>query len=37
MRTIGTGFTDDKDVSRTIRMGFMDRFLASHCTRKLTE
>ena len=30
-------FTDDKDASRTIRTGFMDRFFVSHCTRELTE
>ena len=31
-RTIGTGFTDDKDASRTIRTGFTDRFVVSHAT-----
>ena len=36
-RTIGTGFTDDKDDSRTIRTGFTDRFVVSHGTREITE
>ena len=31
------GFTDEKDVSRTIRMGFTDRFVVSHATREVTE
>ena len=31
------GFTDDKDVSRTIRTEFTDTFLVSHNTRELTE
>ena len=31
------GFTDGKDVSRTIRTGFTDTFLVSHITRELTE
>ena len=31
-RTIGTGFTDNKDASRTIRTAFTDRFVVSHCT-----
>ena len=34
---IGTGFTDDKDASRTIRTGFTDRFVVSHCTREFME
>ena len=37
IRTIGMGFMDDKDVSRTIRTGFTDTFLVSHNTRELTE
>ena len=36
-RTIGTGCTDDKDTSRTIRTGFTDRIVVSHDTRELTE
>ena len=32
-----TEFTDDKDTSRTIRMGFMDRIIVSQDTRELTE
>ena len=28
---------DDKDTSRTIRTGFMDRFVVSHGTREFTE
>ena len=36
-RTIATGFMDDKDVSITIRMGFMDRFVVSHALREVTE
>ena len=31
------GFTDNKDTSRTIRMGFMDRFVVSHDIREVTE
>ena len=31
------GFTDEKDASRTIRTGFMDRNVVSHDTRELTE
>ena len=34
-RTIGTGF--DKDTSRTIRMGFTDRFVVFHDTHEVTE
>ena len=33
-RRIGTGFTGDKDASRT---GFTDRIVVSHDTRELTE
>ena len=36
-RTIGAGFMDDKDASRTIRTGFTDRFVVSHDTRELME
>ena len=36
-RTIGTGFTDEKDASRTIRTGFTDRIVVSHDTQELTE
>ena len=36
-RTIGMGFSDEKDASRTIRTGFMDRIVVSHDTRELTE
>ena len=36
-RTIGTGFTDEKDTSRTIRAGLRDRIVVSHDTRELTE
>ena len=36
-RTIGTGFTDDKDTARTIRMRFMDRFVISNAFREVTE
>ena len=36
-RIIGTGFTDDKEASRTIRTGFTDRFVVSHDTREVTE
>ena len=36
-RTIGMGFTDDKDASRTIRTGFTDRFVISHNTGEVTE
>ena len=36
-RTIGTGFTDEKDAPWIIRMGFTDRFLVSHDTREVTE
>ena len=36
-RTIGTGFTEEKDASRTIRTGFMDRNVVSHDTRELTK
>ena len=32
-QTIGMGFTDDKDASRTIRTGFTDRFVLSHNTK----
>ena len=32
---IGTGFTDDKDASRTIRTGFTDRFVVSNATRDI--
>ena len=35
--TIGTGFTDDKDASRTIRTGFTDRIAVSQDTQELTE
>ena len=31
------GFMDDKDASRTIRMGFADRFVVSQATREVTE
>ena len=31
------GFTDGKDVSRTIRTGFTDTLVVSHSTRELTE
>ena len=31
------GFMDDKDSSRTIRMGFMDRFVVSSGTGEFTE
>ena len=31
------GFMDDKDASRTIRMGLTDRIVVSHDTRELTE
>ena len=37
MRTIGMGFTDDKDITRTIRTGFTDGIVVSHDTRQLTE
>ena len=37
IRTIGTSFTDDKDASRTIRMGFKDTFSVSHNTREVTK
>ena len=37
IQTIGTGFTDGKDVSMTIRTGFTDIFVVSHSTRELTE
>ena len=36
-RTIGTGFTDDKDTSKTIRTGFTDRFVVFHATREVME
>ena len=36
-RTIGTGFTDDKDASRTIRTGFTDRFVVSEANWEATE
>ena len=36
-RTIGAGFTYDKDASRTIRTGFMDRFVVFQATPKITE
>ena len=36
-RTIGTGFTDDKDSSKTIRTGFTDRFVVSQALREVTE
>ena len=36
-QTIGTGLTDDKDASRTIRTGFTDRIVVSHDTREITE
>ena len=36
-QTIGTGFTDGKDASRTIRTGFTDRIVVSHNTRELTK
>ena len=36
-RTIGTGFTDDRDASRTIRTGFTKRFVVSHATREVTK
>ena len=36
-RTIGTGLMDDKDASRTIRMGFTDRFVVSHDNREITK
>ena len=36
-QTIGAGFTDDKDTSRTIRTGFTDRIVVSHDTWELTE
>ena len=28
---------DDNDASRTIRTGFMDRFVVSHVTQEVTE
>ena len=31
------GFTDEKDASRTIRMGFTDRNVVSHDTWELTK
>ena len=31
------GFMDDKDASRTIRMGFTDGIVVSHDTREFTE
>ena len=31
------GFTEGKDVSRTIRAGFTDTFVVSHSTQELTE
>ena len=31
------GFMDGKDISRTIRTGFMDTFVVSHSTRELME
>ena len=34
---IGTGFTDDKDASRTIRMGFTDRLVVSQGTQEFME
>ena len=34
-RTIWTGFTDDKDASRTVRTGFTDRFVVSTLFGKL--
>ena len=34
---IFTGFTDDKDASRTIKMGFTDRFVVSHDTQEVSE
>ena len=37
IQTIGTGFMEVKDASRTIRTGFMDRIVVSHDTRELTE
>ena len=36
-RTIGMGFTDDKDASKTIRTGFTDRFVVFHALQELTE
>ena len=37
-RRIGTGFTDNKDASRTtIRTEFTDRFVVSHDTQEFTE
>ena len=36
-QTIGTGFMDDKDTSRTIKMAFTDRIVVSNDTRELTE
>ena len=36
-RTIGTGFTDEKDTSRTIRKEFTARIVVSHDTQELTE
>ena len=35
--TTGTGFTDNKDASRTIRIRFTDGIIVSHDTRELTE
>ena len=31
------GFTDNKDASRTIRMGFTDRFVVSYDTQEIAE
>ena len=36
-RTLGTEFTDNKDASSTIWMGFADRFVVSHHTQEFTE
>ena len=37
IQTIGMGFTDYKDASRTIRTGFTDIMVFSHETREFTE
>ena len=37
IQTIGIGFMDGNDVSRTIRTGFTDIFSVSHSTQELTE
>ena len=37
IQTKGIGFTDDKDASRTITMGFTDVIVVSHTTREFKE